>query len=30
VFRGGAEIDTMSGAAPKDYLKDFLDKALAK
>ncbi len=30
VFKGGAEIDAMSGAAPKDYLKDFLDKALAK
>jgi len=30
VFKGGKEVDTMSGAAPKDYLKDFLDKALAK
>ena len=30
VFKGGAEIDTMSGAAPKDYVKDFIDKALAK
>jgi thioredoxin 1 len=30
IFKGGAEIDTMSGAGPKDYVKDFLDKALAK
>jgi thioredoxin 1 len=30
VFRGGQEIDSMSGAAPKDYVKDFIDKALAK
>ena len=28
VFSGGKEIDTMSGAAPKDYLKDFIEKAL--
>jgi thioredoxin 1 len=30
VFKGGKEVDTMVGAAPKDYLKDFLDKAIAK
>ena len=30
VFKGGADVDSMSGAAPKDYLKDFLTKALAK
>ncbi len=30
VFKGGAEIDSMSGAAPKDYVKEFIDKALAK
>jgi thioredoxin 1 len=30
VFKGGKELDTMSGAVPKDHLKEFLDKALAK
>ncbi|RJR30480.1 MAG: thioredoxin [Candidatus Latescibacterota bacterium] len=30
VFKGGVEIDSMSGAAPKDMLEDFLKKALAK
>ncbi len=30
VFRGGEEIDSMSGAAPKDFVKDFIDKAVAK
>jgi len=30
IFKGGAEIDTMSGAVPKDHLKKFIDKALAK
>jgi thioredoxin 1 len=30
VFKGGAEVDSMSGAAPKDMLAEFLAKALAK
>ncbi len=30
VFKAGAEVDSMSGAAPKDFLKEFLTKALAK
>lgn len=30
VFKGGKELDTMSGAVPKDHLKEFIDKALAK
>jgi thioredoxin 1 len=30
VFSAGKEVDSMSGAAPKDFVKDFLDKALAK
>jgi len=30
VFKGGVEIDSMSGAAPKDMLDEFLKKALAK
>ena len=29
IFKGGEEADTMSGAAPKDYLKEFIDKALS-
>jgi thioredoxin len=29
VFKAGIEVDSMSGAAPKDYVKDFIDKALA-
>lgn len=28
IFKGGAEADSMSGAAPKDYLKEFIDKAV--
>jgi thioredoxin 1 len=28
IFKGGAEVDSMSGAAPKDYLKGFIDKVL--
>ena len=28
IFRDGGEIDSMSGAAPKEYLKEFIDKAL--
>jgi thioredoxin-like negative regulator of GroEL len=30
IFKAGEEIDSMSGAVPKDFLKDFIDKALAK
>jgi len=30
LFKGGQEIDSLSGAVPKEYLKDFIDKALAK
>jgi thioredoxin 1 len=30
VFKAGAEVDSMSGAAPKDFVKDFIDRALAK
>jgi thioredoxin 1 len=30
VFNAGKEVDSMSGAAPKDFVKDFLDKALTK
>ena len=26
VFKGGEEVDSMSGAAPKDVLKSFIDK----
>ena len=29
VFKGGEEVGSMSGAAPKDYLKDFIDKSIA-
>ena len=28
IFKNGGEVDSMSGAAPKDYLKEFIDKAL--
>jgi thioredoxin 1 len=28
IFKGGEEVDSMSGAAPKDYLKGFIDKVL--
>jgi thioredoxin 1 len=28
IFKNGEELDSMSGAAPKDYLKEFIDKAL--
>jgi thioredoxin 1 len=28
IFKGGAEVDSMSGAAPKDYLKTFIDRVL--
>lgn len=28
VFRGGDEIGSMSGAAPKDYLKEFIDNTI--
>ena len=28
IFKDGKEINSMSGAAPKDYLKDFIDKSL--
>ena len=28
IFKGGEEAASMSGAAPKDYLKEFIDKAL--
>jgi len=28
IFKDGKEINSMSGAAPKDYLKDFIDKAI--
>jgi thioredoxin 1 len=28
IFKNGEEVDSMSGAAPKDYLKEFIDKAL--
>ena len=28
IFKDGQEIDSMSGAAPKDYMKGFIDKAL--
>ncbi len=30
VFKGGAEVNSMSGAVPKDLLNEFLTKALAK
>jgi thioredoxin 1 len=30
MFKDGKEIDSLVGAAPKDYLKDFIAKALAK
>jgi thioredoxin 1 len=30
LFKGGQEIDSLSGAVPKEHLKDFIDKALAK
>ena len=26
IFKGGEEVDSMSGAAPKDVLKSFIDK----
>ena len=29
IFSGGEEIQSMSGAAPKEYLKEFIDKALS-
>lgn len=28
IFKGGEELDSMSGAAPKDYLKEFIDRSL--
>lgn len=28
VFKGGKEVDSLSGAAPKEYLKDFIEKAI--
>jgi thioredoxin 1 len=28
IFKDGEEADSMSGAAPKDYLKEFIDKSL--
>lgn len=28
VFKGGDVVESMSGAAPKDYLKEFIDKAI--
>lgn len=28
IFRGGEVIDSMAGAVPKQYLKEFIDKAL--
>ncbi len=28
VFKGGEEVDSLSGAAPKEYLKSFIDKAI--
>ena len=28
VFKGGDEVGSMSGAAPKDYLKEFIDKSI--
>ena len=28
VFKGGEEVGSMSGAAPKEYLKDFIDKSI--
>ena len=30
IFSGGKESDSMSGAAPKEYLKEFIDKAIEK
>jgi thioredoxin 1 len=30
IFNGGREIDSMSGAAPKEYLKQFIDRAIEK
>ncbi len=30
VFKAGKEVDSMSGAAPKDFLKEFLEGALKK
>ncbi len=29
IFNSGEEIQSMSGAAPKEYLKEFIDKALS-
>ena len=28
VFKGGDEVGSMSGAAPKDYLKEFIDNSI--
>jgi len=28
IFKNGEEADSMSGAAPRDYLKEFIDKSL--
>ena len=28
VFKGGAEVGSMSGAAPKDYMKEFIDNSI--
>jgi thioredoxin 1 len=28
VFKGGEEVGSMSGAAPKDYLKEFIDNSI--
>ncbi|HER43235.1 MAG TPA: thioredoxin TrxA [Candidatus Eisenbacteria bacterium] len=29
IFKNGEEADSISGAAPKEYLKEFIDKALS-
>jgi thioredoxin 1 len=29
IFNGGEEIQSLSGAAPKEYLKEFIDNALS-
>jgi thioredoxin 1 len=29
VFKGGEEVGSMSGAAPKDYLKEFIDSSIS-
>jgi thioredoxin 1 len=28
IFKGGDEVGSMSGAAPKDYLKEFIDNSI--